>query len=343
MSTKPKVTRPPLKSKEFRADVKAIYNSINELVTLAAIVGREGTFKMKLPGHKEETAIGAQEIRSWTSQIRAELVNLAKEYTNALQKKPRRAKRAGSAPNLSYITDAYRDFWRGANLGLVYPGQAQSADNVPVNTQLPFLTEQGITSSALLQSAWATYIDVNDLKDKDDTLLLRTDDYMNRKLKTTLDWLEKNTPTPEQEKRYKAKVAAGKEPNPPERFNRNSFKRYWLAVIGSFYTVPRIGNQPSPQQILAGNTTALTAEEEQALRDEANRQAVQEEINLLKEVRERWNEITGTGKSGKKGKGKARAEEEEEEEEEEDEEEQTLSGQDDDFNDEEDDDFGENQ
>ncbi len=354
--------RTAMPAQQFKEDIATLKRDIGNLITLAAQIAREGSVTVTLPGQKEPVTFGAQSIKSFRSQINKKLTAISSEYSLAIR--GRRAKRAtgraGGLPNLSLISDSYRRFWAEANLGPLDPRNFSiediAAGNFPddqaVVGQLPLLTEQAITSSSLLQSAWATYIDVNGLRNtpnytqdelnallqedvyrnmtRDEALkainalpqysglYLHVDRHIEDSLGPALDWLEQNTPTVEQQARYQAKLDANTDPkktfDEPEKFDRNAFKRYWLATIGSFYTVPRPGAPASPAQIAVGNDVAMTQEQETNLRQEATRRDVQAEIAVLKDVRDKWNRKLQTGayapkKAGRGGKKVAKPEE----------------------------------
>ena len=313
--------RTAMPAQQFKEDIATLKRDIGNLITLAAQIAREGSVTVTLAGQKEPVTFGAQSIKSFRSQINKKLTAIQSEYSLAMRgRRVKRATgRAGGLPNLSLISESYRIFWQGANLGPLTPLNFSVEDirahafpdNQAVVNQLPLLTTEGITSSSLLQSAWATYIDSNGLRHPTDPKLLSVagDDYLQDALGPALDWLEANTPTAEQNARYQAKLDAGKDVNkldPPEKFNRNGFKRYWLATIGSFYTVPRPAAAVSAAQAAVGNDAPMSVEVEAQLRAEETRKSVQDEITVLKGVRDLWNQKLQTGayapkKTGGKG------------------------------------------
>ena len=317
-TTKTRTTRVARSAVQFKEDTKKLKADIANLTTFASNIGRQGSVSVRMNDDDEEpVSFTAQDVKSFRSQINKKLMDMQAEYSIVFKgKKQKKEKKANQLPNLSKITDTYRDFWANADLGLVDPdpSKAESEDNPTVISMLPMLTDQGVTSSSLLQSAWATYIDVHKLKNKEakKAKFIKADDHMVDSLGNALDWLEENTPLPEQKERYKKKKAAGKKAEEPEEFDRYAFKRFWLATIGSYYTVPRPCAEPSEVQVRIGNKKAMSEEEETELRDSDNRRSVQEEITLLKEVRNRWNKLLGNGKFATKNGKKANAEEEEE-------------------------------
>lgn len=345
MAEKKEEKKVPRKSDLYRGDVSLLKRDIGNLVTLASQIAREGSVTVKLNKEKDPVTFGAQSIKSFRSQINKKLTSLASEYSLAMRGRrvKRAAGRAGGLPNLSLISPSYQTFWANANLGPLNPlnydyDQIENRTFPKVEdviNKLPLLVQEGITSSSLLQSVWATYIDVNGLRNAPPTqkdldqylgqqpysgmnradavaainklpqfsaLYLHVDDHMLESLGSALDWLEDNTPTAEQESRYQAKLQAQAEAgekkklNAPEKFDRYAFKRYWLATIGPFYTVPRPSSEgPNPQQIEVGNDVIMTVDQEAVLRTEGNRQRVQDEITVLKGVRDLWNKKLGTG------------------------------------------------
>lgn len=335
--------QPQLTSQEFADQVDEIKASLSNIISLSAEVGRQGSVRATI--RNEEVTVGPQMLKSFRSQINERLDNLRKAYGVTSRSKSRRRQRTEGEkkeprlPNLSRLHPAYVEFWAGANLGNLNPGAGADESNPPVNTLLPTLTERGITSASLLQSAWATYMDQNELKGPDEEFdltmilgadylanidykkreklekrLFHADEYMNNQLGAVFDYLENEAINPTRLETYNKKIAAGDKADFPERFSRHGFQRYWTAVFGSFYTVPRPKVEPSLRQEAVGNVENLSAEEEAELKDVNTRNAVQNEINILKGVRERWNKLKADDLAAEEEGGEEEAEIGEEEE-----------------------------
>ena len=312
VSEKSRKQRDPMDPKKFREEINNIKKSIDNLTVLATHVGQNGsvTATVMVGGKQKQEKFGAQAIKSFKSRINKKLDSFASEYSNTYRsKKCRKNKKSKKdeglskekkekLPNLSKISDTFREFWKGANLGPVnlenYSDEQirnkEFGDEESVVSYIPKLTDYGITSSSLLQSAWSTYVDVNGLKitvneGGKDRIYLKADPHMKKFLKPALDWLVKDTK--ENPEKYK------------KSFNPDRFERSWLAVIGSFYTIPRPGKEPSPKQRAVGITEAMTKETEDELRKDDIRKDVKDEINTLKEVRQKWRARLGTGKKSK--------------------------------------------
>jgi len=322
VSGKSRKLHDPVLPKKFREEINSIKKSIDDLIVLATHVGHNGsvTATVMVGGKQKQEKFGAQAIKSFKSRINKKLDSFASEYSNTYRskksKKSRKSKEGEEKeklPNLSKISDAFREFWAGANLGPVNLEGYSDDDiknksfkaEVSLVSKLPMLTQRGITSSSLLQSAWATYVDANVLKTKvtegeKERIYLKADKHMKDHLGPALDWLAKNAT----DKKGK-KVA----------FNADQFERKWLAIIGSFYTIPRPGNKPSPMQEAVGITQAMTDAEQNYLRQDGTRKEVKNEIELLKQVRNEWRAKLGTGKKKSKQKASSSVQESSEEEE----------------------------
>jgi hypothetical protein len=308
VSGKSRKLHEPVLPKKFREEINNIKKRIDDLIVLAIHVGRNASVSatINVKGKESQEKFGAQAIKIFKSRINKKLDSFASEYSNTYRsKKSRKSRKELSEeekkkreenrkiPNLSKISDDFRKFWEGANLGPVnienysneqiFNKEFDAKDSLA--SKLPMLTQQGITSSSLLQSAWSTYVDVNRLKekvvDKDgkERSYLKADKYMRDKLGTALDWLANNK--------------KDKKGNP---FNADQFERKWLATIGSFYTIPRPGAQPSPRQKAVGINQAMTEEVQNNLRQLPTRENVKKEIDLLKQVRDKWRKRLGTVK-----------------------------------------------
>lgn len=351
--------RIPREPTQLKEDMKQLSMDIANLISLTAAVGREqgtrskGTLEVNIPGPNKTTrqaVIGSKEIASFRRQINDVINEIYADYSTLFRSKSRggagtgASSRKGRPPNLSLIAPSFADFWARANMGPVNPDLAEDPEtNPPLISRLPLL-RRGITTPALLQSAWATYADVNGLKNGPefaalmeaqgyepdpryaDRNYLHADQHMIDTLGLALDWLEgdtngiPNTPTQKQKQNYAAKqnpstgARSTRKPKPLERFNRFAFQRFYTTMLGALYIVPRPGNEPTPAQIAVHNDRPMSEEQEEELRRDENRTAVQQEINLLKTVRGQWNRILGTGpfapKKGRRSQQGQRAAEE---------------------------------
>jgi hypothetical protein len=186
---------------------------------------------------------------------------------------------------LTKLSDPLRLFWKDANVGLLNPEGVYSPDNLALNEYLPYLTEEGLTTSSGSQAAWRLYIEINNLR-TENPIYIRADQRMQEYLGPALDWLESSTPTAEQVSRYRQQIERGRRVETPERFNRNKFRVYWLGGITSLYAIPR-NAAPAPGQIAVGNDRTLSQEELDFMSRDDVKDSVIEEGALLKENIER--------------------------------------------------------
>ena len=252
----------PISSQEFKNRTAYIDKLYDYLITLAGQVGLKGSFTMSLKKdyidasgrtrqYDKEVTINSTTIRNLRSQIKALNNELVKEYAHAVTYKPKKGSR-GKDVNLSMISESYRMFWQGANLGPVDPGNwpreeiksnryTEGQPELVVNN-LPALTDKGISSSSLFQSAWADYLDANMLKNglpktdqeinaaiaeeglgnlkreqaieelkkipKYDSHYYHVDEHMKKWLAPALDYLEQNTPTLKQQQNFNKQLTA---------------------------------------------------------------------------------------------------------------------------------------
>lgn len=267
---------------------------IANLISFASHIGREGKVEGTLEGEKDVTTFTSQSVKSFRSLINKNIDELFSQYKLALRGRrgaPKRKSGETRIPGLVKLIDTYRNFWAGANLGLSNPNDSRSAS---LASSVPLLTKKGITSPGMLTSLWTTYVDVNNLKTvgpDGKQNRLRADDYMNRILGRAFDHLERNTPTPEALDNYNEKVASGKKKaEKPEKFDRNSFNRKWLANISSMYMVLGPDDESSPTKLAGkkavGNDRPLTADEKENLKmDTELRKQVQDEVEVSKAAR----------------------------------------------------------
>lgn len=152
-----------LTAKEFKEELGRLveeFDNVLELNSKIAVLQKGKTYEMP-DGRK----IGRREFKQARSQFVNELRNLSKLYGQA--KKPRKrsgARRPGTGFRIPIlVSDQLRAFFSEANLGPVDPRDPKSS---ALKDELLLLTQNGVTSAALLTPLFSIYAIVNKLTEK---------------------------------------------------------------------------------------------------------------------------------------------------------------------------------
>lgn len=166
-TTKLSQTKMPVTTKEFGECIKYFQNAHRSLMRLNSLVN-------KLP-HNQPLKIGNHEIRKsqvnkYSQAYIAQLGDLRKMYAN------RKRKKIGTKVNsLFYVSDQLVEFYKNAELGKVDPEDDNSDD---LKDHIDIITKHRMATSGILTSLMSRYIDVNNLKSKNQNGRFMFDDNM---------------------------------------------------------------------------------------------------------------------------------------------------------------------
>ena len=289
---------------EMTKEIKDLKNQLSWLITLAISVGQDG--KVVIPWGKKNAEFGRQSLKSFLAQVNKKLGEILSNYKKLNSEKGRRKKRQveegveGAAPKqrsfgLTKISESFRHFWATANLGHVIPNDPNSPLLVD---QLPLLTNEGITTTSLLQSLWATYIEVNGLVDPNNKSLILPDDHMKQDLSKAIEYFISH-PTKrsmetyrEKLRKYDENVKAGKKvgnrPVDPSTFSFDVLPNTFTTSLTKYFVVPRTEAGLTPEKRYVGNNAVITPAELAKLQDPRNKEEVKNELEIVKDVRARY-------------------------------------------------------
>lgn len=308
----------PPTPEEIKENIKALKQHILSLSSAAFQVGEKHEFTTTYRG--ETVTWGKPALKSFAAKINAELDRIIKEATARGVKVKKTSKTSKPVPKTpSKISESFRDFWDGANLGPIHPEDNKDLRfTQPLIKSLKLLADYGVVLTSSFSALWLIYADVNHLRNEDGTY--HVNKYMEEKLGPALKWLESEQGYQEDLKKYQEALdkynegKTRKKPTKPERFNRNRIKHTQFSKINSLYTVTKPGSKPTPGRIAVGNDSVMTEEENKDLTSEENKEEAAAEGKLISEVHDRWAKVLGTGKyAPKKSKKKVYMPEEEEE------------------------------
>lgn len=294
---------------EMTKEIKDLKNQLSWLITLAINVGQDG--KVVIPWGKKNAEFGRQSLKSFLAQVNKKLGEILSNYKKLNSEKGRRKKRQveeGYVPKpksfgLTKISESFRRFWAGANLGNVIPGDPNSPRLVD---ELPLLTKEGITTPALLPSLWATYIEANGLTDKNNKTLIHPDEHMKQDLGQAIRYFVSNpnkkamdtynARLKKYEENLKAGKKVGKKPNNPNSFSIDVLPNTFPTSLSKYFVVPRTEEDLTKEKEAVGNDAIITPAELAKLQDPGTKEEVKRELEIVKEVRDRY-------KASKGGKG----------------------------------------
>lgn len=270
---------------EIKTTINELIESFNALMILSESVAKlpkGASFNVPEPNASLPRNIGKRDVRSLKASYTKKLKELGKYLTNARRRpnKITRERRPGTGlSNPMYVNQNLSQFFANANLGHAFVrvvdehGQEQWQDQGDLNQFLQLLTQNGITSSALLTPLFSIYARVNNMQYADNRQFLKATDDMLNYFRETFDYLTHEDQDKPRTRKQKVKdETTGKtteqnvqeQPFDPSRFRYSRF-----------------------QSIVMRNrkqTQDLSEEEKQVLADPQVRQRLADEQQLVSDT-----------------------------------------------------------
>ena len=231
----------PVDIKAITDDLVESFNYIMILAESVAKLPKGASYNVAEPGSESSRNIGKRDVRSLKAAFTKQLRDLGK-YSSNVRRRPNkvtRERRPGTGlSNPMYVNENLSQFFANASLGHAYvrvvqDGEEHWQDQGDLNQFLQLLTQNGITSSALLTPLFSIYARVNNMQYSDNRQFLKATDDMLTYFRETFDYLTNEDQNKPRTRKQKVKdETTGKtteqnvqeQPFDPSRFRYSRFQ-----------------------------------------------------------------------------------------------------------------------